>query len=166
MAKVAIEVFSDYQCPLCKQLYEKTLKPLIAEYVRGGKTRFIHREFPLPMHAYSREAACYACAADRIGKYEQVCEVLFRDQDSWSKTGKVADSACSVLTPAEAKKVRELARDVSIKNEIDEDLRLGVSRGIGGTPAMFLMSGGRTYPVNSTVSFGILRRSVEQLLTH
>ena len=87
-------------------------------------------------------------------------KVLYKDNEDKREEIKKAKEV------DDAKKVRELARDVSIKNEIDEDLRLGVSRGIGGTPAMFLMSGGRTYPVNSTVSFGILRRSVEQLLTH
>jgi len=147
-------------------LYEKTLKPLIAEYAQKGKIYFIHREFPLPMHAYAREAACFACAADRVGKYEQVCDALFRDQDSWSKTGKVADSACSALTPTEAKKVRELAHDASIKNEIDSDLRLGVSRGVGATPTMFVTSGGRSYPHSSFVSYPVLRGLVEQLIAH
>lgn len=165
MAKVTVEVFSDYQCPGCKELYEKTLKPLIAEYARTGKIHFIHREFPLPIHAYAREAACYACAADRVGKYEQVCEVLFRDQDSWAKTGKVADAACSVLTPAEAKRVRALAQDPSVKNEVENDLRLGVSRGVGGTPTMIITSGGQSYAQNtSKVTYPILRRVVEQLI--
>jgi protein-disulfide isomerase len=164
MANVTVEVFSDYQCPTCKVLYEKTLRPLIAEYARTGKIRFVHREFPLSMHAYAREAACYACAADRVGKYEQVCEVLFRDQDSWAKTGKVADAACSVLTPAEAKRVRALAQDPAIKSEIDSDLRLGATRRVGGTPTMFITGGGRTYTQTSMVDYPILRRVVEQLM--
>jgi protein-disulfide isomerase len=163
MAKVSIEVFSDYQCPGCKELYEKTVKPLLAEY--GTRIRFTHREFPLPIHAYAREAACFACAADKIGKYEQVCEALFRDQDSWSKTGRVAESACSAVSPAEAKRLRELAQDSSVKNEIESDLRLGAQRGLTGTPTLFISNGGNTYRYG-IVSYPILRRAVENFLAH
>jgi len=161
MAKVSIEVFSDYQCPGCKDLYEKTVKPLLAEY--GNRIRFTHREFPLSIHAYAREAACFACAADRIGKYEQVCEALFRDQDKWSRTGKVAESACSAVSPAEAKRLRELAQDASVKNEIESDLRLGASRGVTGTPTLFISNGANTYRYG-IISYPILRRAVENFL--
>src|ERR1051325_2681714 len=91
MAKVSVEVFSDYQCPFFREFYFKAVKPLIAEYARTNKIFFVHREFPLEnLHPYAREAACYACAAGRVGKYEEVCDSLFRDQAAWSKTGKVA----------------------------------------------------------------------------
>jgi protein-disulfide isomerase len=161
MAKVSIEVFSDYQCPGCKALYENTVKPLLAEY--GNRIRFTHREYPLSIHAYAREAACFACAADRIGKYEQVCEALFRDQDKWSKTGKVAESACSAVSPAEAKRLRELAQDASVKSEVESDLRLGATRGVPSTPSLFISSGGNTYRYG-IVSYPILRRAIENFL--
>jgi protein-disulfide isomerase len=31
MAKVTIELFSDFQCPACKALHQQTLKPFIAD---------------------------------------------------------------------------------------------------------------------------------------
>jgi protein-disulfide isomerase len=77
-APISIEVFSDFQCPACKALYEQTLRPLTQDYVIAGKVYLVHRDFPLPIHAHAREAACYACAAGRIGKYEQACDVLFK----------------------------------------------------------------------------------------
>src|SRR3982750_934327 len=90
VAPIRIEVFSDFQCPACKNLHETTLKQLVDEYVNGKKKVFlIHREFPLPMHAYARTAACYACAAERIGKYEQVGDALFRNQETWAKDGNI-----------------------------------------------------------------------------
>src|SRR5215213_7849553 len=74
MAAVTIEVFSDFQCPACKTLHEETLRPLVADYVNKGKVYLIHRDFPLPMHAYAREAACLACAAGRVGKYDLIAD--------------------------------------------------------------------------------------------
>src|SRR5271170_6669648 len=41
-APITMEVFSDYQCPSCRLLYEQTLKPLINEYVATGKVYLIH----------------------------------------------------------------------------------------------------------------------------
>jgi protein-disulfide isomerase len=63
VAAITIELFSDFQCPACKVLHEQTLKPLIADYVDKGKVYLIYRDFPLPIHAYARQAACLACAA-------------------------------------------------------------------------------------------------------
>lgn len=34
-APVLIEIYSDYQCPICKTLYETTLQPLVANYLRA-----------------------------------------------------------------------------------------------------------------------------------
>src|ERR1700719_218535 len=62
-APITMEVFSDYQCPSCRALFEETLKPLIADYVALGKVYLVHRDFPLPMHSHSWVAARYANAA-------------------------------------------------------------------------------------------------------
>jgi len=43
----------------------------------------VSREFPLRMHQYSREAANYATAAARLGKYQQVADALFLNQLVW-----------------------------------------------------------------------------------
>jgi protein-disulfide isomerase len=163
MAAISIEVFSDFQCPTCKILYEKTLVPLIQDYVKTGRVHLIERTFPLPQHAYAKPAACYACAADRIGKYEQVCDVLFRKQDSWSVTGKVDETVCSVLTPAEAAKVRALAKDPAIMAEVERDMNLGMRLGIHATPTMIIAHSGQSNPVSGAVSYPILRRYLDQL---
>ena len=83
-----IDVYSDFQCPACKTLYERTLVPLAYDYVDKGKVYLVHHEYPLPMHAHAMEAACYACAASRVGKYEQVCDVLFRQQETLGRQRK------------------------------------------------------------------------------
>jgi protein-disulfide isomerase len=92
VAAITIELFSDFQCPACKVLHEQTLKPLIADYVDKGKVYLIYRDFPLPIHAYARQAACLACAAAHIGKYERVADALFANQDAWSKDGRVEEN--------------------------------------------------------------------------
>jgi protein-disulfide isomerase len=164
-ARILIEVYSDYQCPYCKTLYENTLRPLITDYVDTGKVYLIHREFPLPRHAFAMQAACYACAANRVGKYEQVGDVLFREQQSWSSSGKVDETVSSVLTAEEAKKVRALARDPSIAAEVREDIQAGQTARVDGTPTMILTCGQKQYRIPATASYAVLRRFVDQLLS-
>src|SRR5437899_12092644 len=61
-APIVIEVFSDFQCPACKRVYQETLRPVMDNYVATGKVYLVHRDFPLPMHNHSREAARWANA--------------------------------------------------------------------------------------------------------
>src|SRR5678815_2424980 len=83
-APIQIEVFSDFQCPSCKRLYEETLRPLMADLVAKGKVYLIHRDYPLQQHPHARQAAAYANAAARLNKYELVCAQLFRQQSVWA----------------------------------------------------------------------------------
>jgi protein-disulfide isomerase len=56
-APVVVEVFSDFQCPGCRQYYLSTLRRVIDEYCLTGKIYLIHHDFPLPQHPYSKAAA-------------------------------------------------------------------------------------------------------------
>src|ERR1700758_5574834 len=62
-APITMEVFSDYQCPACRAFFENTLRFMINDYVASGKVYLVHRDFPLPMHPYSMDAARWANAA-------------------------------------------------------------------------------------------------------
>src|ERR1035438_8680871 len=112
-APLMFELYSDFMCPHCKLLHEQILPAIILDYVKTGKAYLIYREFPLaiPAHIYSREAAAYAVAAARVGKYQEVSDVLFRNQTSWGASGAVWDTVATVLTPDERIKVQGLAKD-------------------------------------------------------
>jgi protein-disulfide isomerase len=163
VAAIRIDLYSDFQCPGCKALFEQTIRPLIANYVNQGRVYLVEHYYPLPMHAFAKQAACYACAADRVGKYEQVCEVLFKKQDQWEKTGKVDETVCSVLTPAEAAKVRALAKDPAVMAEVQQDVALGQQHNVQGTPTMLISRNGKTYTIATPVSYPMLSRVLDNL---
>ena len=164
-APVTVEVFSDFQCPSCKLLYEDTLRPLVADYVNKGKVYLIHRDFPLAMHAHSREAAIYANAAFRVNKYELVSASLFRQQTIWGANGKVEDAVASVLSPAELQKVRALIKDPQMSLEMEQDIALGAKAKVHQTPTMIFHHKGIAYPVSGTVNYPILRKFIDDLLS-
>lgn len=159
-----IEVFSDFQCPGCKQLHEQTVRPLSRDYVRSGKVYLIHREFPLPGHAYARDAASYACAAGRIGKYEQASDALFRKQAEWAASGKVDEVVCAALTAAEARKVRALAKDPAVAAEIARDMQVATAAGIRQTPTLVVTHRLRRYPISGNVNYAFLCRLLDGFL--
>ena len=165
VAAITAELFSDFQCPSCKALHEQTIKPLLAEYVTKGKVYLINREFPLQQHEHAREAAAWATAAARVGKYDQVSDALFAQQEQWSKDGRIEAVVAPVLSAAELPKVRALAKTPEVAAEVERDVQKGRSANLQQTPTMIISHKGKTYPVAGSVSFPILRRFLDDLLT-
>ena len=164
-APVVMEEFSDYQCPACKTLYTTTNRLLMDNYVSTAKVYLIHRDFPLPMHAYSRVAARYARAAAHIGKIDPVEQALFENQEKWEQTGDVDGTVASVLTPAEMNKVRALVKGGTLEPLIDKDYALGQSYRINQTPTTVFHCKGQTYPYAGVMSYDILKQFLDQLLS-
>jgi protein-disulfide isomerase len=163
-APIMIEVFSDFQCPLCKTLHDEALRSLMKDYVGNGKVYLIHRNFPLTQHAYSRQAALYATAAERIGKYQQVADALYANQAAWSASGKVDETACSVLTPAEAKQVRALVATPATVASVEQDLALGKKVRLDATPTMIVTYRLKQYPLVGAVNYNLLKSFLDDLL--
>lgn len=163
-APITMEIFSDFQCPACRQFYLNNYRQLMDNYVTTGKVYLVERDFPLAMHAYSTVAARYARAAAQIGKFEVVQQALFQNQDKWEQTGNVDGTVASVLTPAEMNKVRALAKSPSIDAGIEKDKALGRQYAVAQTPSSYIHYKGQTYPVVGVVSYDVLRQFLDQLL--
>lgn len=163
-APITMEVFSDFQCPACRALFLDTIRPVMQNYVSVGKVYYIHRDMPLPVHAYSREAARYANAAAKLGKFEQVAGALYARQDSWSANGNVDVVVATVLTPAEMAKVRQYVKSGQLDPGIDQDMSLASSHMVQSTPTMILTHNGQTFPIVGVVSYPILRQFLEEQL--
>jgi protein-disulfide isomerase len=164
-APVTMEVFSDFQCPACKTLFTTTNSKIMENYVTSGKVYFIHRDFPLPMHAYSRIAARYGRAAAQIGKFEPVEQVLFENQEKWEQNGDVDGTVASVLSASEMTKVRNLVKGGTLDAAIDKDYALGQMYRVNQTPTTVFHCKGQTYPYSGVMTYEILKQFLDQLLS-
>jgi protein-disulfide isomerase len=164
-APITLEVFSDYQCPACRQLYFETLRPLIQNYVSSGKVYLIHRDMPLPMHPYSRVAARYANAAARLKKLEMATEAIYRGQELWGANGDVDAVLATVLTPAEMKRVRDLVNGGTLEPGIDADVALAGKFRVQSTPTSVLTFRGQSHPITGVMSYSILKQYLDDLLS-
>jgi protein-disulfide isomerase len=164
-APLTMEVFSDFECPACRTLYQDTLRQITQNYVDTGKLYLIHRDFPLAMHKYSREAARYANAAALIGKFNAVYTALFNKQETWAANGQVDAIVASVLSPAEMAQVRQLAKEKDLDAAIQKDVDLGTKvHHVTQTPTSVITYQGQMYPVVGVVSYPILKQFLDQLL--
>ncbi len=185
-APITMEVFSDYQCPSCRLLYEQTLKPLINEYVASGKVYLVHRDFPLPMHKYSTEAARWVNAGAKIGRYPEVEAALYDNQDAWSADGNIQKFVSAALSPADFKRVDTMVQacgngsagvkpasmataqgghECLLDAAIDKDKALGNTVPVTQTPTYRFYYKGQAYPPTpGYVSWPILKQFFDSLL--
>src|SRR5262249_37625820 len=134
-------------------------------YVNGGKVYLIHRDFPLPMHAYSKIAARYVRAASQLGKGEQAEKALFDNQEKWEQSGDVDGILAGALPPPDMAKIRPVAKGTSLDAAIEKDLALGKGYNVNQTPTTIIRYKGQTYPVVGVVSYDVLHSFLDQLLS-
>lgn len=164
-APITVEVFSDYECPACRAFYMETVRPLMDNYVATGKVYLVHRDFPLPMHRFSREAARLVNAAAKIGKFEKVEAAVYSKQESWDKDGNIDAALGTVLTPAELKRVKEIAQSGKMEPFIESDIALGNSKQVHQTPSVFVTYAGQTDALPPQgVTYYILRQYLDEKL--
>ena len=166
-APITIEVFSDYQCPQCRVFYLDTARQLMQTYIPAGKVYYVHRDFPLSMHSHSREAARWASAAALAGVFQSTEETLYSKQDQWGSTGKIEDTLAATLSPADMKKVRtiEATEGPQIDAAIAKDMALGESRGVSGTPSIYVFHKGQMTPLPpGGVNYSLLKQYIDYLL--
>ncbi len=164
-APITIEVYTDYECPACRELYLNTLPPLTTDFVATGKVRLIHRDYPLPQHQYSKIATRYANAAGQIGKYEIVANQIFQTQTEWSQSGNVDGVVAKVLGPADMQKVRELVKtDSRLDDSVAKDVAMGNQDHLSQTPTMTIVSNGKREPISRGMPYAILKSYLNKKL--
>jgi protein-disulfide isomerase len=167
-APVTLEVWSDFQCPHCALLHFGAIKQAMGDCVASGKVRIVFHDYILPQMPFSRKAAQYADAASRIGRYERVCDTLFRGQQEWGRTGDVDGAVAKDLTPAEMAKVRKILADpkslAEINGEIDADMALARQIPLESTPTMILSGKGKRYPITGDARYDLLGRLIDTIV--
>jgi len=164
-ATVTIEIYTDYECPSCAMLYRDFVPTLMAEYVRTGKVKLLHRDFPLPQHQHSRLAARYANAAGRLGYYDAAVEQIFKTQDKWSGTGDVDAQLVAVLPPGVMQKVREMVKnDATLDATVEADLAMVQTDKVNQTPTLVVVSKGKRQPIAGAPQWNLFRSYLDKLL--
>lgn len=139
-SKVVLIEYGDYQCPGCGSSY-----PIIKQVVEKYKDKlgFVFRNFPLTtIHPNALAAASAAEAAGLQGKYWEMHDQLYTNQDAWkSLSGQDRTDYFKQLASGLGVKTDTWLTDLdgsATQKKIDFDRELGKKANVSGTPAFFL----------------------------
>ena len=134
-ALVTLLEYGDYQCPACGQAYP-AVKQVQRHY--GNRLRFVFRNFPLSQaHPMATPAAELAEAAARLGRFWDMHDWLYENQDLWVTDPAGFGEGVHALGLDEPA-LEHALRDPEIAQRIRQDFMSGVRSGVNGTPSFFL----------------------------
>lgn len=132
-ATITLVEYGDYQCPHCGHAYP-VVKQIQKDF--GSDLRFVFRNFPLTqIHQYAFGAAEAAELAGEYGKFWQMHDLIFENQDrldvphlvNYAK--KLGINEMEFLTRLESNEKAKKVKD---------DFMGGVESGVNGTPSFFI----------------------------
>jgi protein-disulfide isomerase len=132
-APVALLEYGDYECPACGQAY-----PIVKAIQKRMANRlcFAFRNFPLTnMHPYAEHAAEAAEAAGAQGRFWEMHDRMFENQDA------LADESLAQYAAGLGLDARRLIKEIqagAYTERVREDFRSGARGGVNGTPTFFL----------------------------
>ncbi len=132
-APVTVVEYGDYECPFCGQAHK-----VIAELIYRMPTtmRYAYRHFPLAtVHSHAQQAAEAAEAAAAQGKFWEMHNMLFTNQQSLDLQSLIRYAGLLGLDLAPF--TNDLAQHVHAPR-IREDFLSGVRSGVNGTPTFFI----------------------------
>jgi len=133
-AMVTIVEFSDYQCPFCSRA-EPTITQLLREYPNDLRVAFVN--MPLPFHDKAMPAAKAAIAAYKQGKFWEMHEALFANQQNLTEDFFKATAAKLGLDAARFEADMNSPETAAF---IKKGMDAASAKGIQGTPS-FLING-------------------------
>ncbi|TDC44767.1 hypothetical protein E1281_32715 [Actinomadura sp. KC345] len=145
VTKPVVEIFEDFQCPVCKQFEESTGKTVL-ELAEQGKVKVVYRPFhlfgqqkdPIKANSFRSAQAALCVPADKWISYH---DALFRFQPAEGSEGFSTDDLVKwgedigVSDPNFEKCVRDEQKKSQVEAMTNYALQ---ERGVEGTPSVFL----------------------------
>jgi protein-disulfide isomerase len=131
-APVTIVEWSDFQCPFCSRVVP-TLKELEKQY--GNKVKFVFKHQPLPFHNNAKPAAMAAMAANEQGKFWEMHDKLFGNQQALDRASLERYAQELGLDMGKFKAALDSNKfDAYITADSTEGMKVGAN----GTPTFFI----------------------------
>jgi len=168
-APVQIDVFEDFQCPACVYYTQQTEVQVIQEYVNTGKVYYVFHNFPFiddnsALKASDQAANAAMCAAEQ-NIFWEYHDVLFAN---WlgENDGSMNDKrliAFAETAGLDMKAFNTCFDKNPYKSQIQDDLSLGRTMGVQGTPSVFV--NGSLLTPGKVPDFASVKAAVEAELT-
>jgi len=136
-ATVTVEEFADFQCPSCGVTHP-VLKEIQGKF--GQRINFIFRNYPLPMHDKAYDAATAAEAAGLQGKFWDMHNLLYSNQQQWSSDPNYKQTFKSYAEKIglDVDKWEADAAGLQARNRVQADMDRAKALNINSTPTVFI----------------------------
>jgi protein-disulfide isomerase len=158
-APVEMSIYSDFECPYCRNLALVALPAVIAEFVDPGLLRIRYVYFPLAgLHKNAVAAAKAAHCAGQAGRFWSFHDYIYVRQPEWAGTEVPEalwyDYAANLGMDPE--RFADCMGSQETHRVIETDLREALGFGATGTPTVVL--GGES--ITGAASYEELRRQI------
>ncbi|MFB6157963.1 MAG: thioredoxin domain-containing protein [Haloferacaceae archaeon] len=163
-APVTVAAYEDFACPHCRTFALEVLPRLESAYVDPGRVRYVHNDFPVPVHERWSWAAAVAARAVQAEAGDDAffayATRLYRRQGEYSLDtfGRQAEAV-----GVDGAVVRRAVERGRYRPTVAADRREGRQRDVPGTPTVFVGDrrlGGYSYgTVADAVETAIERRT-------
>lgn len=141
-AKVTLTEFGDFQCPACKSYYP-FIQQIKQEY--GDKIKFQFQHYPLvQIHPNAFIGSRAAEAAGKQGKFFEMHDILYENQEAWS-AGSNAATALEGYATQLGLNLEQFKSDMNssaVADTINADAKAAQALGATSTPT-FVINGKR-----------------------
>jgi len=158
---VVLVEYSDFQCPACSY-YHPLVKEIVAEF--GDRIAFVYRHFPLQQHKNAERAARAAEAAGRQGKFWEMHELIFANQEDWSDSNQAEDIFLVYADDLglDGEKFRVDMDSPAVKDKVSNDYASGIQSGVTYTPTFYLNGEKISNPRSAEEFRGIIQAVLNQ----
>lgn len=169
-APVQFYEFSDFQCPFCRRFFTETLPQLEQEYIDTGKVLFVYKDFPLDqIHPAARPAALYAECANEQGKWREMHDLIFTEQNKLGlgtiNFGTAELEQWVQSNGIDLQALKSCVDSGKYASEVEGDLQAGIRNGVSGTPTIFIGNEEKGFVrIVGAQPYSVLKQAIDQYL--
>jgi len=138
------------------------------DYMDTGKMKHVFMDFPLPMHGQAMKASEAALCAGDQGKFWEMHDRLFANQNALSPEGLIKHAEALGLDASQFKECLDSGKHIA---QIRAAMAEGQKAGITGTPGFvfgFIEADGKvraTKKISGAVPYANFRATIEEMLS-
>jgi protein-disulfide isomerase len=165
-APVVLTEFGDFQCAACAHFSRSVMPPILEEYVRTGRVRYVFQDYPISsLHRNAKVAAQAARCAEEQGRFEAFHDVLFEEQTEWGGERDPRESF-TAYAKQEGLKTAEFRTCLDGPNaaaRVQRSLEFAARLGVQSTPTLFVNGSRLTESPNTRQLRAILEQELARV---
>jgi protein-disulfide isomerase len=160
-ASVTLDLWADFQCPVCKQFTDTVEPNLMSNYVSTGKVRLVFDNFAFIGPESTQAAIGGLCAADQ-GKFWPYHDYVYANQGS-ENSGALSDSTLKAIANAvglDGGTFSSCLGSSTNREEVQGEADQAQAKGITGTPTLFVNG----TKVSNPLDYGTVSAAIDAAL--